>query len=105
MRLLSSVIILAGLLGLMAYTNPTLTEYNNFIRQQIVQETQKHKEDTFAKAFGNLLSGVGSSLVTSQTVRTDYLFFSVYEARLGKERVKALGVFNNFLLIEKPHLK
>lgn len=101
----AAVIILMGLLGLMAYTNPGMEDYNNFIRQTIIQESQRHRDDSLGRAFGTLFGGLAGGLLASQTVRTDYVFFSLYEAELGKERLKALGVFNNFLLIEKPHLK
>jgi hypothetical protein len=52
-----------------------------------------------------LLGGIAGNLVASQTVRTDYIFFSIYEVRLGKERLKAVGVLKNFVLLEKPDLK
>jgi hypothetical protein len=105
MKLIASVIIVIALLGLMAYTNPSIDEYNTYIRQSIVKEGQKPKTDPVSQLLSPLLGGIAGTLVTSQTVRTDYVFFSIYEVRLGNERLKALGVLKNFVLLEKPDVK
>jgi len=41
-------------------------------------------------------------MVTSQAVRNDYVFLSIYDIGLGKERLKALGILNNFFVLEAP---
>ena len=49
--------------------------------------------------------GIVGGAMSSQTVRTDYILFSTYEVQFGKERLKALGIFRNFIILEKPDLK
>ncbi len=51
------------------------------------------------------MGGIAGRVLSSQTVRTDYVLFSTYEVKFGKERLKALGIFGNFILLEKPDLK
>ena len=53
----------------------------------------------------SILGGIAGSVISSQTVRTDYILFSTYEVQFGKERFKALGIFRNFILLEKPDLE
>ncbi len=102
MKFVACILIVVALLGLLVYTNPSLDDYNNFIRQSIIQESQKQKDGSVEQLIAPLLSGIAGSLVSSQTVRTDYVFFSIYEAQFAKKRIKVLGVFKNFVFLEKP---
>jgi hypothetical protein len=105
MKHLISIIIVIALLGLMAYTNPTMENYTDYIRQSVIKETQKQRDDHVGQLLSPMLGGIAGNLVTSQTVRTDYVFFSIYKLGFGKERLKALGIFKNFMILEKPKLK
>lgn len=102
MKLLSLVLILIATLALLGFTNPSMDDYSNFIRQRVVQEAHKDKEDTFGQLFSPLLGGIAGSLVASQTIRNDYIFFSIYEAQFGKERFKSLGLLRRFMVLESP---
>jgi hypothetical protein len=104
MKLVACMIVAVALLGLLVYTNPSMDDYNNFIRQSIIKEGQKQKDDPVGQLLAPLFSGMAGGLVASQTVRTDYVFFSVYSFRFGKERIKALGVLKNFIFLEKPDM-
>jgi hypothetical protein len=105
MKLLISIIIVITLLGLMVYTNPSMENYNDYIRQNVMKETQKQRDDRFGQLLSPMLGGIAGNLVTSQTMRTDCVFFSIYELGLGKERLKAIGIFKNFILLDKPKMK
>lgn len=104
MKLFSGVIILVGLLGLLAYTNPKLDSYNQFITQRITEESRK-ENNPFAGALGSMLGGFAANLMTKQTVRQDYVFFSTYETPLGNGHLRATGVLNNFYITEEPDSK
>jgi len=104
MKLFSFTLILIGLLGLLAYTNPKLDNYDQFISQRITEETRKEK-DPVAGALGSLLGGFAANLMTTQTVRKDYVFFSTYDAGFGNEHLRAIGVLNNFYITESPEYK
>lgn len=99
MKLFSIVLILVALFGLLAYTNPKLDNYDQFISQRITEETRKEK-DPVAGALGSLLGGFAANLMTKQTVRKDYVFFSTYDTAFGNEHMRAIGVLNNFYITE-----
>lgn len=101
MKRLTSIIVLVFLLGLMAYTNPTLDKYEGFINRLVLEETAKQK-NPLANVAGAMFGGFASRLIVEQTQRKDYIFLSVYHASLGKENLRAIGMFNSFILTEKP---
>jgi hypothetical protein len=104
MKLFSITLILIALFGLLAYTNPGLNNYDQFISQRITEET-RNEEDLMAGALGSLLGGFAANLMTTQTVRKDYVFFSTYDAGFGNEHLRAIGVLNNFYITESPESK
>ena len=104
MKLFSITLILIAVLGLLAYTNPKLDNYDQFISQRITEETRKEKEP-LAGALGSLLGGLAANLMTKQTVRKDYVFFSTYDTAFGNENLQAIGVLNNFYITESPESK
>jgi Domain of unknown function (DUF4359) len=104
MKLFSIFLILVALFGLLAYTNPKLDNYDQFISQRITEETRKEK-DPLAGALGSLLGGFAANLITNQTVRKDYVFFSTYDTAFGNEHIRAIGVLNNLYITEKPEFK
>jgi hypothetical protein len=104
MKQLSIILIVIALLGLMTYTNPTLNSYDQFISQRISQVTSKEK-DPIAGVLGSLFGGLAANLMTRQTQRNDYVFFSTYDTALDNEHIRAIGMLNNFYLTEQPDLK
>jgi len=104
MKLFSITLILIAMFGLLAYTNPKLDNYDQFIVQRITEEARKEK-DPVAGALGSLLGGFAANLMTKQTVRKDYVFFSTYDTAFGNEHVRAIGILNNFYVTESPELK
>jgi len=98
-KLLSFIIVMVALLGLLAYTNPTLESYESFVHQKIIQEAQGNDVN---QALGYFLGGFASRFLASQTIRKDYIFLSIYETNIGDEHLKALGILKNFILLETP---
>jgi hypothetical protein len=105
MRSSAIVIALVALVGLMAYTNPSLDDFSNYVRQYVINETKKEMTDPLGQILSSILGGIAGGVVGSQTMRADYIVFSIYEVQLGKERFKALGICRNFVILEKPDLK
>jgi hypothetical protein len=105
MRSLATVLALVALLGLMAYTNPSMEDFSNFVRQEVMKESQKEVKGHLGQFMSSMIGSIAGGLVSTQTLRTDYLFLSTYTLPLGDERIKALGIFRNFVLLEKPDLK
>jgi hypothetical protein len=91
---LSSTIVMVSIVGLLAFTNPTLDSYEQHIHQIINQEA--NKRDDFTQALGTLFSGVASSFIANSTVRNNYILFSTYDSDLGNQHLKFVGILGNF---------
>ncbi len=87
------------LLGVLAYTNPSLNNYDDFISQQITEKARK-QSDPVVGALGSLLGSVAANLLTTQTARKDYLFFSIYDTTFLNKHVQAIGILNNFFITD-----
>lgn len=105
MKTFAIIIVLVALVGLMVYTNPSMDDFSNYVRQYIMKESQKNVKDPLGLFLGSILGGIAGGVLSSQTVRTDCILFSTYEVQLGKDRFRALGIFRNFILLEKPDLE
>ena len=105
MKSLTIIIVLLALAGLMVYTNPSMDDLSNYVRQYVMKESQEKMKDPQGQFLSTILGDIVGGVMSSQTVRTDYILFSRYEVQFGKERFKALGIFRNFILLEKPDLE
>jgi hypothetical protein len=105
MKSLAIAIVLVALGSLMVYTNPSMEDFSNYVRQYVVKESQKEMKDPLGHFLTSILGGLAGGVVSSQTVRTDCVLFSVYEVQFGKESFKALGILKNFILLKKPDLE
>lgn len=90
-------IVTVTVLALLAYTNPTMEAYEEFIRKQIIQETRK--QDDLSKVLGSLFGGFVSGLIANATIRRDFIFLSFYDTDLGSDRIKVIGILNNFIVV------
>lgn len=100
MKLFSTVIILIAVLGLLVFTNPKLDDYDLFINQRVTEEARK--EDPVAGLVKSLFGGFAAYLISKQTIRKDYVFFSTYEMAVGDKQLRVVGVLNNFYILESP---
>ena len=103
MKSTAIVIALVALAGLMVFTNPTKDDLSDFIRQHIMKESQKKIKVPEGQLLSTFLGGLAGDVISSQTIRTDYVLFSTYEVQFGKERFKALGIFRNFVQIRRSN--
>lgn len=101
MKSILFTLVAVALLGLLAYTNPTLDSYQEFVHQSILRET-KHQENPLEQVLGSLLGGVASGMIVNQTLRTDYVFLSTYDTQVNQEHLRAIGVLKNFFILETP---
>jgi hypothetical protein len=95
----SSTIVMISIVGLLAFTNPKLDSYEQYIHQAITQEA--NKRDDLARTLGTLFGGVASSLIASSTVRNNYVLFSTYDSNLGGRHLKYVGVLGNFFQVSQ----
>jgi hypothetical protein len=101
MKSLSTTVVVVAVLGLLAYTNPQMASFEQFIHAQILQGTEKKDEVT--KALGSLLGGVASRFIANSATRSDYVFFSLYRATYDGKDVTVLGVLNNFIVVNRSN--
>ncbi len=100
MKSLSGTIIVIALLGLLAYTNPKMENYAQFIQSQMVR--QAGKDNPLASFLTALFGNSVNNMIAQATIRDDYVFFSVYDSDFGKDNghVKSIGILNNFIVME-----
>lgn len=94
MKLLSTTLILIAVVGLLVYTNPTLDEYSNYMRQQIVHEA--NDQDQESRSLAVALGGIASYFISNATTRENYVVFSVFKTELGPKRKRCIGLLGNF---------
>lgn len=98
MKSLVTSIISVAMLALLAFTNPKITDFEQFIGGQIMRESEK--ADDISRTLGFLFSGFAGGLIGNATERTDYVFFSIYDCNFGRNYIKVLGILGNFFVIE-----
>jgi hypothetical protein len=92
-----TAIVLAATVLLFVVTNPTLDDYEDYLRQELAREARE--EDEVAGALVALLGGFAGSLLANATTRDNYLLFSVYATDLDTEGLLVLGILGNFLVL------
>ena len=103
MKTLAFTLILIAVLGLLTYTNPSQDDYRQFVRQTMMRELRRQQEPPAGRWLGSLLGQFGGSVVAAQTIRRDFVFFSLYDAEFGDQRVRFVGMFRNFIgLSDQP---
>lgn len=100
MKTISVIVVIMGILGLLAFTNPKLNSFEEFVNQHVKEEVRA-KQDPMALILGSLFGGLASRVIAQQTVRCDFVFFSTYDTAFGKEHLRAIGLLNNFFITEQ----
>jgi Domain of unknown function (DUF4359) len=97
----SLTIVAISIVGLLAFTNPKLDSYEQYIHQVITQEA--NKRDDLTRTLGTLFGGVASSFIASSTVRNNYVLFSTYDSNMGNQHLKFVGILGNFFQTSQSH--
>jgi len=87
-----------GFLGLLFVTNPTMDQYEQFVRQQLL--TEANAKGQVGQTLGTMFSGIASHFVADATLRHDYFFVSIFEAEFGDQHMRALGILNHFIKLD-----
>ena len=87
------------LIGVMLATNPTLEDYGDHLRQQVVEDTQDR--DELSKGLASIFGGLASTMLTNLSKRTNYLLFSRFETDMSSDTYHCIGVLGNFINCEK----
>ncbi len=97
------LIAFTGLAVILVVTNPSMDDYQSYIRQQVMKEIHKSNETPLGQVFGPLAGGFAGTLIASQTIRNDYGLFSIYEFTFGKKRLRLIGIYKNFVVLESSN--
>ncbi len=87
-----------GIAALFAFTNPDMPDYEQYLRKEIVQNSQN--SDVVTQTVSTLFSGLASGLIVNFTTRTNFLLFSLYETNMAQNHYKVLGALDNFVVIQ-----
>lgn len=79
-----------GAIFLLVLTNPSKEDYISWVKIKLMNSSDN--------GLLPIIVGVtGNAVFDNTTERKNLLTFSVYETTLGGEKIRALGVFNNFI--------
>ncbi len=92
------IIATVGIAALFAFTNPDMPDYEQYLRKEIVQNSQN--SDVVTQTVSTLFSGLASGLIVNFTTRTNFLLFSLYETNMAQNHYKVLGALDNFVVIQ-----
>ena len=95
MKGLVSVILFALLFALMISANPTVQDYSEFLRNELVQPTAD-EEDDLLQALIVVFGGLTESVIAASTSRTNYLILSAYETDIETYHIECIGVLGHF---------
>ena len=95
MKKIIITLVIIAILGFMIATNPTIDDYSSFTKNEIIDNAKD--EDKLTRGFAVLFSGVKSSVITSATTRSNYVFFSLYKTDLPTVKISCIGIFGNFI--------
>lgn len=86
------LIIIIGLLIVMGVTNPTKQEYASWAKEQLMESSKDKLEQ-------GLIGIMAQPLIENMTVQHNYILFSVFETKNGKEEYTTIGILKNFIPI------
>ena len=94
MKIVIITTILATTLALLVYTNPTMDDYADYIRDRTLRESGAESETGQQLAFA--LGGLAGHVLTNATERQNYVLFSTYTTDIGVRRTEYLGILGYF---------
>jgi hypothetical protein len=77
-----------------AITNPKKEAYVNWIKEEAIETSSNSIEK-------GVVALLGTPIIQSSTKTHNYIFCTVYETTLGSDKIKVLGIYNNFIPISK----
>jgi hypothetical protein len=97
MRRLFSLVIVIVLLYFLMATNPSRTEYVEWLNNKALDQSSNILEK-------GVISLVGKQVSDAMTTRKNYYFFSLYTTDytdFGQSKITSIGIFNQFITISK----
>ena len=98
MKGLIYAIVVVAVLALLVVTNPTSEDYESYLKAEFIKESNAESE--VSQALASTFGAVASNLLSSVTVRNDYILFSTYSAGSGDTERLTLGLLGNFFVLK-----
>jgi hypothetical protein len=91
---LSNILILTIIFLLFgaATTNPKKEHYISWCKEKMASEASSGLEK-------GLIAFLAGPIVENTTQTSNYIFFSIYDTSIDSEKMRVLGLFNNFIPI------
>jgi hypothetical protein len=86
------------ILFLLVITNPTKSDYNSWLRERYISQTNNPIES-------GVVSLLGPSLIDQATTSKNLVFISIYKTNLDNENETFIGIMKNFISINPSYSK
>lgn len=94
MNRLGVIMVICLALILMAVTNPTKSDFDNWAKEQVSAQTS----NSLAQG---LIALLGTPVIDQVTQSKNYIVCSVYQTNVGDSKITTLGIFRNFFIVSK----
>lgn len=88
-----SILILSCIL-----TNPNKNEYINWSKEEIQSQSSNILEK-------GVMGFLGEKIISNTTTTRNYIIFSIYKTEIEGGKLTTLGIFKNFIPINKEKIK
>lgn len=109
---LAVLVVLLGICGGLAWTNPATQDYGEYLEALISQalaQTEsiepEHQQDVVRDLFKSQGKFVIKSVIRPNTTRRNYGFFSTFETRAFGVRLVVLGIGGTFIPVEGDNIE
>ena len=89
MKSLTGVLLVFGVVGMLTYTNPTMDDYVDFIKNELIRRSQNSVDQ-------GLLHLLGGFVISGATERRNYVLFSIYQTQDPFKITDCLAILGNF---------
>ncbi|NME95387.1 DUF4359 domain-containing protein [Clostridium cochlearium] len=79
-------------------TNPNKNEYINWSKEEIQSQSSNILEK-------GVMGFLGEKIISNTTTTRNYIIFSIYKTEIEGEELTTLGIFKNFIPINKEKVK
>lgn len=105
MKRLIPLIVIPIVLGILYFTNPTKSDF-----QQFIENAMEEHADAIPDEYTEAMSGMGlnftgvAALISRLSTREDYLLFSIHELAYADQKFKFLGIGTFFVPLQEPQV-
>ncbi len=86
------LIIVAGIVGILAATNPSLPSYVAWFDQSLTTHSS-----ALVSSLASIFAGPLRSLIANNTLRQNWMVLSIYHTTLMGQQVTVLGILGHFI--------